>query len=166
MGLSSFLMPSETQFLENFVSEYEDIVPELLSVYRGKTGCLETGIGSKDLDETKWFKYFEYSESALVKLTRVWRRWLLKEKDVRTASTILWLGTILTGCLYLLGNVCMENFKNLNNGIHLEYVNIQLCIVECYQTCCFMLMKVTDFHKSTDSSLSCEFIFIFLHLLM
>ncbi|KAM7514929.1 hypothetical protein LguiA_004512 [Lonicera macranthoides] len=35
LGLTTFLMPSEDQFLEKFVRNYEDNVPELLNVYRG-----------------------------------------------------------------------------------------------------------------------------------
>ncbi|KAM7515050.1 hypothetical protein LguiA_004633 [Lonicera macranthoides] len=47
-SLGTFLMPSENQFLERFVSNYEDKVPELLDVYRGKTVRLKTGLRSKD----------------------------------------------------------------------------------------------------------------------
>ncbi|KAM7518953.1 hypothetical protein LguiB_017915 [Lonicera macranthoides] len=48
MSLGTFLVPSENQFLERFVSNYEDKVPELLDVYRGKTVRLKTGLRSKD----------------------------------------------------------------------------------------------------------------------
>ncbi|KAM7514933.1 hypothetical protein LguiA_004516 [Lonicera macranthoides] len=43
-SLSTFLKPSENQFLERFVRNYEDKVPELLNVYRGKTVHFITGV--------------------------------------------------------------------------------------------------------------------------
>ncbi|KAM7518952.1 hypothetical protein LguiB_017914 [Lonicera macranthoides] len=48
-SLGYFLKPSENEFLERFVRNYEDKVPELLNVYRGKTVHFKTGFRSKEL---------------------------------------------------------------------------------------------------------------------
>ena len=43
LSLSTFILPSERCFLEKYVIKFQDKVPQLWNVYRGKTYHLEVG---------------------------------------------------------------------------------------------------------------------------
>ncbi|KAJ9696407.1 hypothetical protein PVL29_008565 [Vitis rotundifolia] len=49
--LSSVLIPSERVFLARFVIKYEEQVPQLLNVYKGKLGLPELGFGSEGMKQ-------------------------------------------------------------------------------------------------------------------
>ncbi|RVW61785.1 hypothetical protein CK203_063339 [Vitis vinifera] len=46
--LSSVLIPPEKVILARFVIKYEEQVPQLLSVYKGKLGLLEQALGLRE----------------------------------------------------------------------------------------------------------------------
>ena len=52
-ALFTILRPKEKDFLENYVTKFQQNIPQLLEVYQGKSDLLDLGIGSKRISEIK-----------------------------------------------------------------------------------------------------------------
>ena len=53
LSFSSFLLVNEKSFLEKYVSKFQDIAPQLLSLYQNKMDLLDVEIQFEKVGETK-----------------------------------------------------------------------------------------------------------------
>ncbi|KAF3963497.1 hypothetical protein CMV_012124 [Castanea mollissima] len=52
-ALFTILKPKEKDFLENYVTKFQQNIPQLLEVYEGKSDLLDLGIGLERMSEIK-----------------------------------------------------------------------------------------------------------------
>ncbi|KAL6140718.1 hypothetical protein ACLB2K_059014 [Fragaria x ananassa] len=63
------LMGRKDQFLHRFVNKYQEQVPELLSIFQGKIGLAELGLGFEETDGVKQMEYVGRSSVSLSSTT-------------------------------------------------------------------------------------------------